>query len=143
MADKAAKSGIKKKGQLLDFTTKSFVKEQQKLDMKKRWKEEWDEHKIATTSRFYAASQFIRPNTKPDAIFKMMPQEPFGRLTQTLTGHGYTGEYYHHFHINNHPHKCDVACSDNLYINLHKFWQLKSISGNTMWPVRNNYLKRK
>ena len=36
-----------------------------------------------------------------------------------------------------------VACSDNLYINLRKFWQLKSISGNTMWPVRNNYLKRK
>ena len=36
-----------------------------------------------------------------------------------------------------------VTCSDNLYINLRKFWQLKSISGNTMWPVRNNYLKRK
>ena len=107
MADKAAKSSVKKKGQLLNFTTKSFVKEQQKLDMKKRWKEEWDECKIATTSRFYVASQFIRPNTKPDAIFKTTPQEPFSRLTQTLTGHGYTGKYYHCFHINNHPHECD------------------------------------
>ena len=56
---------------------------------------------------FYAASQFIRPNTKPDAIFKTTPREPFGRLTQTLTGHGYTGEYYHRFHINDHPHECD------------------------------------
>ena len=36
-----------------------------------------------------------------------------------------------------------VTCSDNLYINLRKFWQLKSVSGNTMWPMRNNYLKRK
>ena len=36
-----------------------------------------------------------------------------------------------------------VACSDSLYINLRKFWQLKSVSGNTMWPMRNNYLKRK
>ena len=78
MADKAAKSGVKKKGQLLDFTTKSFVKEQQKLDMKKSWKEEWEDREIATTSGFYAASQFIRPNTKPDAIFKTTPREPFG-----------------------------------------------------------------
>ena len=33
MADKVAKVGIKRKSQLFDFSTKSFIEEQQKLNM--------------------------------------------------------------------------------------------------------------
>lgn len=43
MADKVAKVGIKRKSQLFDFSTKSFIKEQQKLNMETRQREEWDE----------------------------------------------------------------------------------------------------
>ena len=35
----------------------------------------------------------------PSDLFKETTRELFGRLTQTLTGHGYTGEYYTKMHI--------------------------------------------
>ena len=35
----------------------------------------------------------------PSDVFKSTTRELFGRLTQTLTGHGYTGEHYQHMQI--------------------------------------------
>lgn len=37
------------------------------------------------------------------AFFKSTPHEIFGRITQILTGHGYTGEYYKRMHLEESP----------------------------------------
>ena len=37
------------------------------------------------------------PKISPNDVFRSTPRELFGRLTQTLTGHGYTGEFYQRF----------------------------------------------
>ena len=35
----------------------------------------------------------------PSDLFKQTTRELFGRMTQTLTGHGYTGEYYRRMNL--------------------------------------------
>ena len=39
----------------------------------------------------------------PNAFFKSTPHEIFRRTTQTLSGHGYTGEYYKRMFLNESP----------------------------------------
>lgn len=71
------------------------MKQHLREELVRKWRERCRETKIATTSGIYQASKVLRPNPKPDKIMKETPLELSGRLNQTLTGHGYTGEYYH------------------------------------------------
>ena len=53
----------------------------------------YDDLEIRETSGFFQASTVVHPNPKPSKSFKSTPRELSSRLNQTLTGHGYTGEY--------------------------------------------------
>ena len=79
---------------ILDFSTKSEVKEQIKRDRDKRWKLEYKNLPVSRSSSFYLAWSVLRPKEKTDMLFKSTKRELSSRLTQVLTGHGYFGEYY-------------------------------------------------
>lgn len=63
----------------------------------RRWEHSLRPGRLSHGERFvlYAAPCSFDPS----GTFKDTTKELFGRLTQTLTGHGYTGEYYQHMHI--------------------------------------------
>ena len=62
----------------------------------RRWKRSLDN--VSSGSRFVYR---IPVSAAPSDVFKDTPKELFGRLTQTLSGHGYTGEYYLRMRIPN------------------------------------------
>ena len=60
----------------------------------REWKSEWEEKRHGG---HFAAANRIPPSLNPTERFKETPREVFGRVLQTRTGHGYTGEFYHDF----------------------------------------------
>jgi len=107
IVDKLAKKASKSRGPtLLDESTKSHVKQTLHEELIRRWRERCREKEIPTTSGIYQASKVLHPNPIPDQIMKQTPLELSGRLNQTLTGHGYHGEYYHRFNIPDNPTNC-------------------------------------
>ena len=90
---------------ILDFSTKSEVKEQIKRDRDKRWKLEYKNLPVSRSSGFFLAWSVLRPKEKTDMLFKSTKREISSRLTQVLTGHGYFGEYYAKMNIDK-PTSC-------------------------------------
>ena len=90
---------------ILDFSTKSEVKEQIKRDRDKRWKLEYKNLPVSRSSGFYLAWSVLRPKEKTNMLFKSTKRELSSRLTQVLTGHGYFGEYYAKMNIDK-PTSC-------------------------------------
>ena len=59
------------------------------------WRRQWAENSPKAGS--FALADTVPPLIAPNAIFRSTPHELFGRVVQTLTGQGYTGEYYQRF----------------------------------------------
>jgi len=59
------------------------------------WRRQWAENSPKTGS--FALADTVPPSIASNAIFRSTPRELFGRVVQTLTGQGYTGEYYQRF----------------------------------------------
>jgi hypothetical protein len=99
VADKAAKAGVRLPS--LIFRTHSYTGMSSKMRAQTRWREEWSEEKvkrlIGNTPSGFELADVHPPKISPNEYFRPTPQELFGRLTQTLTGHGYTGDYYRRF----------------------------------------------
>ena len=53
----------------------------------------------------------MTPTSTPTDLFKQTTRELFARMTQTLTGHGYTGEYYQRMKLDASPW---CLCSSSL-----------------------------
>jgi ribonuclease HI len=98
-ADRAAKAGVKLPS--LIFRTHSYAGMSSKMRAQTRWRKEWSEDKakrlIGNTPSAFELADVQPPRISPNDFFRSTPRELFGRLTQTLTGHGYTGEYYRRF----------------------------------------------
>ena len=97
---------------VLDFSMKSETKEQIKCDRDKRWKLEYKNLPVSHSSSFYLAWSVLRPKEKTNLGFKNMKCELSSHLTQVLTSHGYTGEYYVKMNILN-PTSC--PCDGNTF----------------------------
>jgi ribonuclease HI len=88
-ADKAAKAGVAKPSIL--YTTISYIKQRANESINKAWRKKVKGLVKTEGTKFLE----VFPVTRiPTAFFRSTPREIFGRVTQTLTGHGYTGEYY-------------------------------------------------
>ena len=84
--------GIHKHATITHMKTKSARR------ISKRWRRELTlKYRRSTGSLDFVYLYPLTPT--PTALFKETTRELFGRLTQTLTGHGYTGEFYTKFHI--------------------------------------------
>ena len=98
-ADRAAKAGVRLPS--LIFQTHSYAGMSSKMRAQTRWRKEWREDKakrlIGNTPSTFELADVQPPRISPNDFFRSTPRELFGRLTQTLTGHGYTGEYYRRF----------------------------------------------
>ena len=73
---------------------KAKLKSSVRKDMKARVKAD-------PNSRGTAFINYYPPKPKPTNVFKNTSRELFARATQTLTGHGYTGEYYSRMKLEN------------------------------------------
>jgi len=74
-----------------------------------RFGKQWAENTPKTSG--FALADVVPPSIAPNAIFRSTPRELFGRVVQTLTGHGFTGEYYQRFVPTESPW---CACSDEV-----------------------------
>ena len=95
-ADKAAKVGV-----VLESLTQSHSKMVCKMCMQTIWSMEWHQDKmrwlLSNTPSSFKLVDVNPPEISPNNVFCSTPCELFGRLTQTLTSHGYTGEFYQQF----------------------------------------------
>ena len=98
-ADRAVKAGVRLPS--LIFRTHSYSGMSSKMRAQKCWRKEWSEDKvrrlISNKPSAFELADVQPPRISPNDFFRSTPRELFGRLTQTLTGHGYTGEYYRRF----------------------------------------------
>ena len=98
-ADKAAKAGVVLES-LID-PTQSHSKMACKMRAQTMWTMEWHQDKAkrlrTNTPSSFELADVNPPKISPNDTFRSTPRELFGRLTQTLTGHGYTGEFYKRF----------------------------------------------
>ena len=98
-ADKAAKAGVKLPS-MID-PTQSHAKMACKMRAQTMWSLDWHRDKmkrlLSNTPSGFELADVNPPKISPNDTFRSTPRELFGRLTQTLTGHGYTGEFYQRF----------------------------------------------
>ena len=103
-ADKAAKAGVRLPS--LIFRTHSYAGMSSKMRAQTRWREEWSEEKakrlLGNTPSGFELADVHPPKISPNEYFRSTPRELFGRLTQTLTNRGYTGDYYRRFAMTGH-----------------------------------------
>jgi ribonuclease HI len=97
-ADKVAKAGITNPSIL--HTTVAYIKQRANQSINEAWQKRTRGLAKTEGTKFLE----VYPVTRiPTAFFKSTPREVFGRVTQTLTGHGYTGEYYERLHLEESP----------------------------------------
>ena len=81
--------------------TQSYSKMACKLHAQDMWSLEWHRDKmkrlLSNAPSGFELADINPPKLSPNDTFRSTPRELFGRLTQTLSGHGYTGEYYQRF----------------------------------------------
>jgi len=93
-ADTLAKNGSKLPSMTRD-STYSHLKHRAWMSAQLLWRRQWAEDTPKTGS--FALADVTRPSIAPNAIFRSTPRELFGGVVRTVTGHGYTGEYYQRF----------------------------------------------
>jgi len=93
-ADNLAKKGTRP-GSLIHGSTYSHQKHRARMRVQRFWRKEWARNTPKTGG--FALADVIPPSIALNAIFRSTPRELFGRVVQTLTGHGYTGEYCQSF----------------------------------------------
>lgn len=96
-ADHLANDARAQRG-LLHHPTITYFKTRSAKRISKRWRTDLDQKYQRSTGSLDFTYTYPLSNT-PSDLFKDTTRELFGRLTQTLTGHGYTGEFYAKFHI--------------------------------------------
>ena len=98
-ADRAAKAGVRLPS--LIFRTHSYAGMSAKMRAQTHWRKEWSEDKakrlISNIPSAFEPADVQPPRISPNDFFHHTPRELLGRPAQTLTGHGYIGEYYRHF----------------------------------------------
>ena len=82
---------------IIKHPTSSYLKTRQARLSIKRWKKSLRHQYLSHGERFILHGK--PPASTPSDFFKDTTKELFGRFTQTLTGHGYTGEYYHRMRL--------------------------------------------
>ena len=88
-ADSAAKAGIQRPSIL--YPTIAYLKERANASTNRRWRETVKSRIPSSGTEFLDHFPITRT---PIPFFRSTDREIYGRVTQTLTGHGYTGEYY-------------------------------------------------
>ena len=88
-ADKTAKRAIRRRA--LVRLTVSYIKLRANENINKEWKLRTTGLTKSEGTRFLDVFPITRI---PPAFFHTTPREIYGRIAQTLSGHGYTGEYY-------------------------------------------------
>ena len=115
LADSNARKGARKQTiPIVDHISKSHHKERMKTILKRKWRSQYENEELDPSSGFYLAKQTLRVNPKPDNLFKTIPIELSGRLTQVLTGHAYTGEYYQRMNIPDKEHEIYCDCDNEM-----------------------------
>ena len=93
------------------YPTCTFLKTKSAKRISKKWRVELNKKRRRSTGSLDFAFSYPLSDT-PSDLFKETTKELFGRLTQTLTGHGYTGEFYSRFRITDASPWC--LCSSTL-----------------------------
>jgi len=93
-ADALAKQGTRLK-LLTHNSTYSHLRHHARMRAQLLWRKQWAKDVPKTGS--FTLADVVPPSITPNAIFRSTPRELFGRAVQTLTGHGFTGEYYQCF----------------------------------------------
>ena len=99
-ADRIANEARQFRNGIHKHATITYLKTKNAKRVTKGWKKDYTAKYRKSTGSLDFAYTFPLSAT-PSELFKDTTRELFGRLTQTLTGHGYTGEYYSRFHIPN------------------------------------------
>ena len=86
-ADREARAATSGPG--FTHPTLVFLKKKTKIRIRKVW-----QRTVKKSSPGTAFINHYHPNPNPSSIFLGTPREVYGRVSQTLSGHGYTGEYY-------------------------------------------------
>ena len=79
-------------------STIAFLKRKSKEAVVSRWSS-----KVLKLSKGMAFIKHFHQNLKPSDVFKDTLRELYGRVSQVLSGHGYTGEYYSQMNIPESP----------------------------------------
>ena len=95
-ADRVAKAARQCRG--FRNSTIAFLKRKSKEAVVSRWSS-----KVLKLSKGTAFINHFHQNPKPSDVFKDTPREVYGRVSQVLSGHGYTGEYYSRMNIPESP----------------------------------------
>ena len=94
VADTFAKKGSKLPPMTKD-STYSHLKHRARMRAQLLWRKQWA--KDSPKSGGFALADVVPPSIAPNKVFKNTTRELFGRVVQTVTSHGYTGEYYQRF----------------------------------------------
>jgi hypothetical protein len=110
IVDRLTKAGAKSKLKpIQSFASLSHVlSEIREKNPIKNWKEHIEDHPIKDDSLFFKNSQVLHPSLKPPKWLKKVNRPITSRLTQFITGHGYTTEYFERFKI---PNRGACGCS--------------------------------
>ena len=100
-ADRIAKSALATRGAFKHHTI-AFQKTRSAKRITKDWLHTVTRQRLRSTGSMAFTPQY-QVSSKPNDLFKQTTRELFGRMTQTLTGHGYTGEYYQRMRLDASP----------------------------------------
>lgn len=100
-ADRIAKSALARKG-IFKHPTVAYQKTRSAKRLTKDWIKTVERQRLRSTGSMAFTPQY-HVSAKPTDLFKQTTRELFGRMTQTLTGHGYTGEYYRRMKLDASP----------------------------------------
>jgi ribonuclease HI len=99
-ADELAKKATQpNRTAVFDTPTIAFHKAHSKKLMAEQWETIWRESRDKL--HLFRPAATHPPSLRPSPLFRALAdkKEIFGRMTQALTGHGYIGEYYQRFNI--------------------------------------------
>ena len=108
-ADRIAKSALGSKG-VFKHPTIAYQKTRSAKRLTKAWIKTVERQRLRSTGSMAFTPQYHTSSTPTD-LFKQTTRELFARMTQTLTGHGYTGEYYRRMKLDASPW---CLCSSSL-----------------------------
>lgn len=114
-ADRLAKQATELAFSAPIWKSRAHMRRRAKEIMQEDWQQEWSRYPL---QGHFAISNRIPPTIKPTKHFRDLRfnRELFGRLMQCRTGHGYIGEYYQQFHINE---SIDCPCGEELQTREH------------------------
>ena len=92
VADTLVRKGSKLPSMTKDYTY-FHLKHRARMRAQLLWRKQWA--KDSPKSGGFVPADVVPPLIAPNEILRNTPREFFSRVVQIVTGHGYTGEYYH------------------------------------------------